>query len=322
MSNNDFYITLESNADLENNPTNSASKFKVSLQVPLDLRGEWETGLGQIIFPHSWHEKILADNKNMHNIFAIKLHVDGDGRKKDGTENTASSAYWRNLYIQPTNHHTIKDLVIAIRATCESSKSLQVQFIYRGQKGYPVDTDHIRINTVSKVKLAINLDLARILSYDVDKIRKEKWTTGVTIQKLYGGLGDEWLVVHHQYQSIAKEAERQFLPSPLHENIQLKMSNINGNTGIFQNIYINSDLIQTQFVGNVRANVLRVIAPIQKKGEIETFIFNPIFYLPLRITKFNTIEINITSDTGTLVPFDGGVVVVVLHLRRKHNILV
>ena len=59
-----------------------------------------------------------------------------------------------------------------------------------------------------------------------------------------------------------------------------------------------------------------------KKGQIETFNFAPIFYLPLRVSKFNTIEINITGDTGQLVPFDGGAVVIVLHLRRKHNVLV
>ena len=185
-----------------------------------------------------------------------------------------------------------------------------------------VDMDYIRINCIDKAFLAINIGLAKILSYDVDKIRREKWTKGVSVERLYGGIGIEWLVVKSQYQKVSQTAERQFLPSPLYENIQIKMAAIDEHTGIFQNIYINSNLIQTQFVGNVRANVLRVIAPVQKKGEIETFTFDPIFYFPLRIIKFNTVEINITSDTGDLVPFDGGVVVVVLHLRRKHNVLV
>ena len=317
MNKNDFYVALESNADLQNHPKNSANNFKITLQIPIELRGEWEAGLGQIIYPHSWHEKILTNNADMHSIFAIKLHLPGDGKKKDGTENPASSKYWRNLYIQPTNYHTIVDLLAAIRSACESEQSFAVAFIPKGPQ-----VDHIRINTAPKVKLAINLALARLLSFDVDKIKREKWTTGVIVQQLYGGLGAEWLVIEHQYQKITKEAERQTLPSPVHENIQVKMSSLNKDIGIFQNIYINSDLIQTQFVGNVRANVLRVIAPVQNKGEIETLTFNPIFYFPVRVTKFNTIQINITGDTGELVPFDGGVVVVVLHLRRKHNLLV
>ena len=317
MSKNDFYVVLESNADLRNHPENAANNFKVTLQIPIELRGEWEAGLGQIIYPHSWHEKVLTNHEDMHTVFAIKLHLPDDGKKKDGTINPASSTYWRNLYIHPTNYHTIVDLLAAIRSACESETSLSINFIPKGTR-----VDHIRIAPAPKVKLAINLDLARILSFDVDKIKREKWKTGVIVQQLYGGLGAEWLVIEHQYQTIAKEAERQTLPSPIHESIQIKMSDLNKDMGIFQNIYINSDLVQTQFVGNVRANVLRVIAPVQNKGEIETLTFNPIFYFPVRVTKFNTIQINITGDTGELVPFDGGVVVVVLHLRRKHNLLI
>ena len=234
MSDNDFYISLESNADIQNHPANTANNFKVTLQTPIDLRGEWETGLAQIIFPHSWHEKIIKENEDKHILFAIKLHVPGDGKGKDGKDDPTAYSYWRNLYIAPSNYHTIKDLVMAIRNTCESSKSLQVQFIYRGQVGQPVDTDYIRINCIDKVLLAINLDLAKILSYDVDKIRREKWTTGVTVEKLYGGIGIEWLVVQSQYQKISQGAERQYLPSPLYENIQIKLSNINENTVYFK----------------------------------------------------------------------------------------
>ena len=315
MSDNDFYISLESNADLQNHAKNAQNNFKITLQTPIDLKGEWKTGLAQIIFPHSWHEKIIKDSQHMHNIFAIKLHVPGDGK-----DDPTISAYWRNLDLEPTNYHTIKDLVMAIRNTVEFSKRDQVQFIYRGKVGEPVDTDYLRINLVDGALLAINIGLAKILSYDVDKIRHEKWTEGVSVERLYG-IGIEWLVVKSQYQKITEAAERQFLPSPLSENIQIKISEADKEIGIFQNIYINSDLIQTQFVGNIRANVLRILAPVQKK-EVETFNFDPIFYFPLRIIKFNTIEINITGDTGKLVPFDGGVVVIVLHLRRKHHTLV
>ena len=179
MSDNNFFITLESNADLENHPSNTANKFKVTLQTPIDLQGEWETGLGQVIFPHSWHEKIIKEHKDMHNLFAIKLHVKGDG----GDDPTIS-AYWRNLYIQPLNY-TIKDLVMAIRNTCEMSKGSQVQFIYRGKKGEHVDTDYLRINCIDGTFLAINLELAKIISYNVDKIKREKWTRGVSVETLW-----------------------------------------------------------------------------------------------------------------------------------------
>ena len=317
MSDNDFYITLESNADLVNHPNNTQNKFKITLQTPIDLRGEWETGLAQVIFPHSWHEKIITDSQHQHSIFSIKLHVPGDGK-----DNPLANTYWRTLDLEPKNYHTIKDLVMAIRTTVELSKHNIVQFIYRGSIGEAVDTDYLRINVTKGALLAINLALAKILSYDVDMIRREKWTEGVIIQKAFIGYGTEWLVIKPVKTETEEASQRQFLPSPLSENIQIKLCEADKELGIFQNIYINSDLIQTQFVGNTRANVLRILAPVQKKGEVETFNFDPIFYFPLRVTKFNSTEINITGDTGKLIPFDGGVVVIVLHLRRKHNILV
>ena len=316
MSDNDFYISLESNADLQNHPKNTQNSFKVTLQTPIDLRGEWETGLAQLIFPHSWHDAVIKQaNDHHHHLFLIKLHIKGDA----GDDKT-KEGYWRDLHINPTQYHTIKDLLLAIRLATEESKHGAVQFIYRGLGiGGAVDINHIRINCKADNLLAIPIELADVLSYDVKKLRKFSQAFGISVQTLAGDTR-EWVVI--STASVPKYTERQYLPARLDENISIKIIDAERDVGLFQNIYINSDLIQTQFVGDTRANVLRIIAPQQEKGQLETFNFAPIFYFPLRVVKFNTIEINITGDTGQLVPFDGGVVVVVLHLRRKHTIIV
>ena len=332
-STNDFYVSLESNADLQNHPKNKANNFKITLQTPIDLAGEWETGLAQLIFPHSWHEAVLAKaNHHHHHLFLIKLHIKGDGKHPTtGQDDPQLPGYWRELHILPTQYHTIKDLLLAIRNATEASKSGAVQYIYRTvhpldpanppdkTKGYgQVDTNHIRINCTKGNKLALPVELAAILSYDVEKMKGFSARLGIAIDRT---MGDKpWLVIGTSAEQ--KWDYRQDVPSPLDENISLKIIDAERDVGLFQNIYINSDLIQTQFVGDTRANVLRIIAPQQEKGQVETFNFAPIFYFPLRVVKFNTIEINITGDTGRLVPFDGGVVVVVLHLRRKHNIVI
>ena len=323
MSVNDFYVTLESNADLQNHPKNTQNKFKVTLQTPIELKGEWETGLAQLIFPHSWHEKIMEEpaGNHHHHLFLIKLHV-----KDDGGNDMSKEAYWRDLHVSPRNYHTIKDLLLAIRLACEFSKSGVVQFIYRALGGLgvggAVDTEHIRINCTDGAFLALPIELAKVLSYDVEKMEKEQWTEigGIAIQRLPTTGATKWCVIGTPTRQNTKG--RQSIPAPLSEHILMKLIEAERDMGFFQNIYINSDLIETQFVGDTRANVLRIIAPQQEKGQVETFNFTPIFYFPLRVVKFNSIEINITGDTGRLVPFDGGVVVVVLHLRRKHNILV
>ena len=82
------------------------------------------------------------------------------------------------------------------------------------------------------------------------------------MQKEFVRYGTEWLVIKPVYQKVVDITQRQFLLSPLSENIQIKVSEADKEMGIFQNIYINSNLIQTQFVGNTRANVLRILALI------------------------------------------------------------
>ena len=331
---NDFYVSLESNADLQNHPDNKPNSFKITLQSPIDVTGEWETGLAQLIFPHSWHEAILAKaNHHHHHLFLIKLHIKGDGNTPGSAQpdDPQAQGYWRELHILPTQYHTIKDLLLAIRTATEASKFGAVEYIYRTihpfdqskppdkDKGYgQVDINHIRINCKAGNRLALPIALAAILSYDVKKMYGFSARLGISIDKTI--TEEPWLVISTSPQQ--KWDYRQNIPSPLDDNISIKIIDAERDVGLFQNIYINSDLIDTQFVGDTKANVLRIIAPQQEKGQVETFNFTPIFYFPLRVSKFNTVEINITGDTGRLVPFDGGVVVIVLHLRRKHNILV
>ena len=326
MSNNAFFITLESNADIINHPTNTQNKFKVTLQNPIELQGEWETGLAQLIFPHSWHEKIMEqpNDDHHHHLFLIKLHVKGDAGN-----DISKPGYWRDLHIAPRNYHTIKDILLAIRNACETSKTGIVQFIYQVygglegllSVGHRINPNSVRITCTDGSMLALPIELAKVLSYDVEQMEREQWTQvgGIAIQYLARG-GDKWCVFSNPAR--ANTRGRQVVPAPLTEHVLIKLIEAEKDMGLFQNMYINSDLIETQFVGDTRANVLRIIAPQQEKGQVETFNFTPIFYFPLRVSKFNTVEINITGDTGRLVPFDGGVVVIVLHLRRKHNILV
>ena len=325
MSDNDFFITLESNADLDNHPNNTQNKFKVTLASPIELQGQWETGLAQLIFPHSWHEQVMKDKSEInhhHHLFLIKLHVKGDGG-----DDMTKEEYWRDLHLVPRNYQTIKDLLLAIRSVTELSKRDIVEFIYLTLSGLglgvggAVDQDHVRLTCVKDSFLALHIELAKVMGYNVELMEKEQWTEmgGIAIQQIPGST-EKWCVIGTPAR--ANLIPRQYIPAPLSEHITVKLIEAEKDLGLFENMYINSDLIETQYVGNTRSNVLRIIAPVMKKGQIETFNFAPIFYLPLRVSKFNTIEINITGDTGQLVPFDGGTVVIVLHLRRKHIVLV
>ena len=70
-------------------------------------------------------------------------------------------------------------------------KSGVVQFIYRVLGGVgvggAVDINHLRINCTDGNLLALPIELAKVLSYDVEKIKRFSPTLGISIQKLSGG---------------------------------------------------------------------------------------------------------------------------------------
>ncbi|GFT61113.1 uncharacterized protein TNCV_4558421 [Trichonephila clavipes] len=49
-----FYVTLPSDSSMHFFPENKISHFKTQLPSPVCLNGEWEVGLSEIIYPHSW----------------------------------------------------------------------------------------------------------------------------------------------------------------------------------------------------------------------------------------------------------------------------
>lgn len=85
-------------------------------------------------------------------------------------------------------------------------------------------------------------------------------------------------------------------------------------------MFVYCDLVEPRIVGDVYAPLLRVIqaCPTRKAihGETEIKILSPPHYLPLMITNFRTIEINIRDHTGEAVPFAYGTLTVTLHFKR------
>jgi hypothetical protein len=52
---NHFHITLPSNRSLEFYPQNTIARFTVKLPETIQLDGDFEFGLAEIIYPHSWY---------------------------------------------------------------------------------------------------------------------------------------------------------------------------------------------------------------------------------------------------------------------------
>ena len=81
--------------------------------------------------------------------------------------------------------------------------------------------------------------------------------------------------------------------------------------------FVYCDIVEPQLVGDVNVPLLRSVAIKGQDGEVVSKSFDNIHYIGLGRSTFQDIEIHITDDTGTRVPFEYGRVIVKLHFRQK-----
>ena len=70
-------------------------------------------------------------------------------------------------------------------------------------------------------------------------------------------------------------------------------------------------------VGNDEAPLLRIVGVDTKQGEIIRKTYDNPMYMPVQIKKFDTIEIDIKSNTSEHVPFQYSKSEVILHFRKQ-----
>lgn len=89
--------------------------------------------------------------------------------------------------------------------------------------------------------------------------------------------------------------------------------------GLPPQLFVYCDIIEPQIVGDVMTPLLRVIPLDPSKyiyGANKMHVFSPPHYLPIMRREFDTIEIDIRSNTGQKIPFQFGTVCIKLHFRK------
>ena len=82
-------------------------------------------------------------------------------------------------------------------------------------------------------------------------------------------------------------------------------------------LYVYTDIIQEQFVGETAVPILRIVNwDHEVKKDNTSITFDRLYYSPLKNTNFDTIQIFIMDDTGTEVEFEYGKVVIVLEFKE------
>lgn len=80
-------------------------------------------------------------------------------------------------------------------------------------------------------------------------------------------------------------------------------------------LYVYSDIVEHQYVGDTRVQLLRAVSTHDINNEYVDIIYDSPHYVPVIKRSINTIEINIFTDTGEKVLFQRGKLLIKLHFR-------
>ena len=86
--------------------------------------------------------------------------------------------------------------------------------------------------------------------------------------------------------------------------------------GNVNSVYVYCDILEHVAVGDTKAPLLCIIdKPAVSQGNVHQTL-NPILHVPLQKKNFDTVEINMMTETGVPVPFRSSKALVVLQFRR------
>ena len=288
---NSFYIVVTSDASTAQYPENKPAKFKMQLLNQQHLSEDWEVAMTHIIYPHTW--------KNVQSQqLSYQLSCNSD------------SPWTLPIYLPSGIYRTVDDLVKGMVTGLQSA--FPDIYLKSGKRIkriggsdcfyiYSKAQHYYEFNLPPTFQVTLPKNLARALGYlnHHDRVPALYQISLPTVVQL------------NKNQSVTLTATT----TTVRRDDELVWGMLSRHS--FQTMYIYSDLIESLVVGDVQANILRTIVPRGQPGEMVAEEIKTPTYYRLRTSVFSSVEINIRSDTGHLVPFAFGTVRVTLHFRRR-----
>ena len=319
MSEDEYHLILPSNSSSIFYPENAPANFTTKLRYPLALEGDWEVALVDIQYPHNWN---TIDNKQSLMIL-VQPHDDSYNSFFEYISDQSS-----NNSISPAAHQAFKYYVGRYEEKAELEKSFQLTItlpkaFYNGPSDvcktlnseidrifqsiqYSTENQSTVHNFLNEFNLKFDYNPIMKFARAIQKGFKEVYLVCLGRTTIPDVLG---LIFHGHYQGCV-----QFYSLKEFRKFQ-------GGIKQLASMYIYSDIVKYQTVGDTEAPLLGVL-PLQGQHNKQNFwSFNPLHYIPVNKSNTNTIHIKICTDTGDEFPFQkSGQVVCRLHFRRKRLI--
>jgi len=135
-----FYITLVSDSSMSYFPENKISHFITRLPIPIELKGEWEVGMVEFVYPHTWY-----NINHQNNLFGFEV----DGHTTVGRR------------VPPGCYETVPDILKAMYVEEHKDRIIM---------DFNKVTKRVKINVKNMAKLTLHDGLAQILGFEPMKI--------------------------------------------------------------------------------------------------------------------------------------------------------
>ena len=301
----DFYLTLPSNSDESTNKTNH---FRVGLPNTVNLNGQWEVALVEIMYPYTW--------PNIHGIPMPTVPGFWNEHTPSAQEiNNAENIIWVHyiplnsveaIVVPPGYYSSPQELNSAIRKGLrrhmrvlrakrkmerKEKRNKKIEKDYYNKK-LPALQDALTISydsVLKRVKMKIDLSVINVV------------TLGRHLQYVLGLDNTSGNLL-----SFSEKSHTAKYPCDLRAG--------------FYALYIYCDIVESQILANTQVPLLRIVPTEGEHGQIINKTFHTPHYLPLLKKQFNSIEISIKDDRNRHVPFEFGKCILKLHFRKRRPI--
>jgi hypothetical protein len=281
-----FQLILPSNSSMTIYEDNTLTNYTTFLPDDVELDGQWEVALTEIRYPHTWYT-YKTDRK-----FTVQvINFEIETNQTEGSEMLDLESY-----VFTDIRHLIQSVNNLVRDALSSETSNPPSLSY----------DEIMCKTIMHDSVERSISLTAVTLNTDDRTTEPLRTTVFRSLVFNPALREALGFTELNYHTPGRSKTMRTVAS---NEVSLR----NG----FDNIYVYSDIVLPSVVGDVRAQLLKLVDIKGSPGENVCISYDKPPFLPLMKNNFRQIEILLKSDTGENIKFTSGKVIVTLQFRRQ-----
>ena len=304
-----FYITLPSDASMDQYPANTAADWTTKLKSPITLRGKWEVALVEMQYVNSLYTFPKTQKMMIRQIVGIKDESDPEKVEPvfEDHEIVFQAGHWGSADVLIGHINSNIPKLKRLQFLESNSWVMQKSFVPNGaalQIELFSPTDHrLRVTFGAPTAFLVfppdSTLLQRVLGFDQSEIyaRMDKVKQPEHVKEI--------LAMYVTLTEATFPMVPVVAPRPLNPFLGR------------QTLIVYSDIADYVLMGDSSSQVLRTVSIKGQFMELVTERFDIPHYTPVLMTHFETININISTDLGDTAKFATGKSLIKLHFRPQ-----